>query len=352
MGGCECGEWVHEKEQKGVDMTERAKIWCMAVLLTRVLVVYVAAEELPTWTSVSGAEVQARFVAIAGDRVILESDEDEQIEIRMSFLIPDDQVRARELHVAAGDDDEEDDGPARLPTLARGDGAGKFVLYQHAHFDAEVDSQGRLFVHPKENGERVGPSIRFARPQLREHDGSRWRVRSREAFTDHSSPALNPRSVYFESLHATEEETHIRVEYTFDRDTITATAQTVDPRRPNTRSHVRIWTSMPRMADFPSEKPLEERKRILADVSMETRRNRSRRECVVWESSNYRGSLDELTITGLWGERTVRIDADNRRDGNSLSLRHYSGRPLYNGFSLRRTISGGASPGRYRLRVE
>ncbi len=336
--------------------------WLFSVMLILAVLIGPATvaddPELPTWTSVSGAEVQAAFVGVEGDQVILQPAEGDQLVIRINMLVPDDQVRVRQLQAEAGDDDDEEDdsGTARLPTLTSGPGAGNHAFYQHRNFDAVVDSRGRLRVHPKDgSGQRVGPAFTFANPGLREREVEprrRWRSRSVDSIPEHSAPAMNPRSVQFEIVYATKENTRVRVEYTFDDNSITASSEVLEPRRPELSTHTRVSTGFPRMADFTPQTPFEERQKTLAQVSMETRRGQSRREVIVWDSRTVRGQLDDMTLTGLWGERTIRIDADNRRDGNSLSLYHYTGRPLYNGFSLRRDVSAGARAARYRLRVD
>lgn len=311
--------------------------------------------ELPTWTSVSGAEVQANFVGLEGDQVILQPAEGDQLVIRINMLVRDDQVRVRQLQAEAGDE-QEDSSTARLPRLTSGPGAGNHAFYQHRNFDAVVDSRGRLTVHPKDGrGQRVGPAFTFARPDLREKEVEprrRWDNRSVESFPEYSAPAMNPRSVQFEIIYATKENTRVRVEYTFADNVITAASEVIEPRRPELSTLARVYTGFPRMADFTTQTPFEERRKTLADISMEIRRDGSSREVIVWDSRTVRGQLDEMTLAGLWGERTIYIDADNRRDGNSLSLYHYTGRPLYHGFSLRRDVRAGARAARYQLRVE
>ncbi len=288
--------------------------------------------ELSTWTSVSGAQVQASFVGIDNDQVVLQPEEGDEVVIRVNLLIPEDQVRARKLHAEGGEEEADNGG---LPLLTRGPGKGHHAYYTHEMFDAWVTKNGRLYIHPKESGKRVGRAFHVC-PRVRINVNGSRSARF-EDFTDYGPATQEPQSVTFEALaEYGDVKITCEVEYTFDQNTICASTEIIDPRRADQLMRAETRFHFSGVEDIPAQMSQSERVKLLEKNVLRWRGGDVRR----WQEENFydsrtlRGQVDEAEISGPWGQRVVGFRGENRRSGNRTSLWNYSGRTLNDGYTF------------------
>lgn len=318
-----------------------------------------ARADVTTWTSVSGAQVEARFVGMERDQVILQPAEGDEVVIRINFLIPEDQVRARELHAAGTpaaatdeDDDDEVDGP-QLPTLTSGPGEGRHAYYEHANFDAWVTRSGRLYIHPKDNGQRVGNSFHI-RPRAAEMISGRPSARV-EAFEEHGPPAQQPQSITFTARARRDEvELTYTVEYTFTGNRICVAVEITNPRRLERNFATRTSFRFGRVKEVPAAMPQAERVELLEGLRLRhrTQAGRGWQEENFYETISLRGRVDRAEVSGPWGGRTITFDGENRRDGNRTHAWNYSGRPLNDGYRFTHEVVLGHRAGRVCVTID
>lgn len=315
-----------------------------------------AQAEVTTWTSASGAQVEARFVGVEGDLVILQPEEGDEVVIRITLLSSADQVRARELATAAGQQVEtetEDDSEGGLPALTEGPGRGHHAYYSHAHFDAWVARNGRLYIHPKHNGQRVGRSF-YIRPRVIENVGGNPTARF-IGFVDSGQPAQQPQTVSFTAqAHRRDTDLTYRVEYTFEQNRICVATEIVEPRRSERSfsawSDVRVGP----IENIPAAMPQAERVKLLEPHTLRwrTANDRRWRENNFYDAKSLRGRVDDAEITGPWGPRKWVYRGDNRREGNRTIIWHYSGRPLNDGIAFIQAAELGHRAGTACITIE
>ncbi len=329
----------------------------LTVALLLATVAWLARADVTTWTSVSGAQVEARYVGMERDQVILQPAEGDEVVIRINFLIPEDQVRARELHAAgapqADDDEDDDDDGARLPTLASGPGEGHHAYYQHAHFDAWVTRSGLLYIHPKENGQRVGNSF-HVRPRAAEMISGRPSARV-EAFEEHGPAVQQPQLIAFAARARRDEvELTYTVEYTFSGNRICVAVEITNPRRLERNFATRTSFRFGRVKEVPAEMPQAERVKLLEGLVLRHRSQAGRG----WQEENFydtislRGRVDRAEVSGPWGGRVITFDGENRRDGNRTHMWNYSGRPLNDGYRFLHQVDLGQRAGRVCVTID
>ncbi len=330
------------------------------ILLLVLMVATVGYAELSVWTSVSGAELEARFVGIENEQVILQPEEGDEAVIRLNLLVPADQARARELQASrdptdadTDDADDDDDGQARLPVLRDGPGEGQHAYYSHAHFDAWVRPNGRLYIHPKEEGERVGRAF-FVRPRVIETVSGHPSARVYD-FLDYQAPTANPRTVSFKVLaRRDDKELTYQVEYTFDQNTICSTIEIVEPRRSDRSFRASHSFRFPRVENIPAAMPQTERVQLLEPHILRWRSTGGGG----WQEENFydartlRGRVDDAEISGPWGERVVNFSGENRRSGNSTHFWNYRGRTLNDGYRINHGVRLGERGGECCITVE
>jgi hypothetical protein len=325
--------------------------WVGIVLWVCVGIPFGVHGEWRTWTSATGEEVRARYAGVESGLVVLDLETESQVAIRLDALSAADQewVQQRQKAEAEAVD------PARLPVLRQvpGDLRRVHAHYTHAHFVAYVCDRGFLYVHPTDNGELQGRRIEFAKPVLLQKTGAEHISQRVSHIVDHSPPALNPRTVWYIAETETEERVRYRVEYTFEGNAVSVLAEVVEPLRPSLSTMLRVNTSFPASYDIPATMLLPEIKRVVEGASLRyERRGASAVEHTFHESLRLGASVDAVTIKGPWRARTIRLDADNRKAGNTLRLYNYGGKPLYEGYALFRQVDAGARTGPYTIRIE
>ncbi len=299
--------------------------------------------ELSTWTSGSGFQVNARFVGMDKDQVVLEAEEGRELMIRINLLIPADQVRARKLHAESGHDEASD---GDLPLLTSGPGRGHHAYYTHQNFDAWVTKNGRLFIHPKENGQRVGRPFQIHHEPVILTDDLRLAILQR--ITKSGPPAQEPQSITFEALAKRDDvEITYKVEYTFKQNMICASSEIIKPRRSDLLIEARADFQFQGAEDIPAEVPQDERIKLLEKHLLRWRGGDVRRwqEQNFYASTTFRGPVDEAEISGPWGQRVVKLKGENRRSGNRAAFWTYGGQPLNEGYRFYFRVETGSRAG-------
>ncbi len=199
----------------------------------------VYAEEVETWTSVSGVHLEARFVRIEGDLVVLQPTEGAPQSIRITQLVPADQVRARTLQEQAvkGTSDQP---MAQLPGLDADPKSTRYAVYSCDTFDAEVLRTGVMMIYPKVNGTRVEPPIRLrtmiAAKEAQEHR-RHWLI---EEFVEFDRPQVDMATLSYTALAGGSEKATFRVDYTFKDGTVCLAAHILSPRQQTTIHWLRV----------------------------------------------------------------------------------------------------------------
>ncbi len=354
-----CGMVSHRRRWKDMMSIKNQSLRFWVVFLIGIFVVSGAravAAEPSTWTSVSGATVEAAIVNVQADMVVLQTVDGDEVSIRINMLIPQDQVRAREWQAGrtTGDDmaSAGEGGEGRedqLPTLPD---EGHYAIYQADNFDAVIHRNGIMTVHPKVDGQRYGESFRFAIPmiQYEDREGS-TRVRPTE-FVRWDAPARNPQRIAYEATRKEPSPGHLSVEYSFEGNQITAVIQLLEPRRAASGlSGFSVSRFTPLIA-LPPAYNVQQRRRALEDHSVVYRDERGRSETPSLLDTDLRAVMDEVTFKGFWGPRVITISGDNRTRGNSTRIWTYPGKPIHEDFRIRWAVEAGARPGRLVLTVE
>ncbi len=299
--------------------------------------------ELNTWTSSSGFQVNARFIDMDNDQVVLQSAEGRELKIRITLLIPADQVRARNLFAESGPDEASD---GDLPLLTRGPGRGHHAYYTHQNFDAWVTKNGRLFIHPKENGQRVGRPFQIQHEPVILTDDHGLAILQR--ITKSGPPEQEPRSITFEALAKRDDvEITYKVEYTFNQNRICASSEIIEPRRSDLLIEARADVQFQGAEDIPEEMPRAERVKLLEKHLLRWRGGEARRwqELTFYASTTFSGPVDVAEISGPWGQRVVKLKGENRRSGNRAAFWTYGGQPLNEGYRFYFRVEKGSQAG-------
>ncbi len=308
--------------------------------------------ETRSWTSVTGDEIQARFVELDMDRVVLETEDGTMVTIRIAMLVPADQARVRELAGSGRAAADRAVSPSLLPELRGGPGDGHYAFYSHEKFDAHVDRNGSLFVQVKDGGQPVGEPIEFFRITLGELDDS-WEWRDVRYFKDYSSPSDDPESISFIMVKDTADEIHIKVEYTFDGNKLCSSAEIVQPRRLSFETQVRTRTIFPESFDIEPHMTQAERRERVKDASLEFMSPRRERTRVSFdEYSRYHAQVARAHVTGPWGGRTIHLEVDRRRGDDDFRFWNYSDSALYSGFRFYYRVNDVSRSGNYCITIE
>lgn len=308
-----------------------------------------------TWTSASGATVEASIVDVRGDMVVLKPAEGDEVSIRINMLVPADQVRAREWQAgrtARGEEDEEggEGSSNRLPTIS---GTSHYVIYEAQNFDAVIDRSGEMTIHPKVDGKRFGESFTFAIPYIRyelREGRTRWLRPSR--FVRWDAPARNPQKISFEATREDPSPSHLSVEYLFDANQVTAVIHLLEPRRAASGlAGFSVSRFLP-LAKLPPEYNVQQRRRAMEGNSVVYRDPRGRAVTPSLFDTDLRVDMDEVTFEGFWGPRVIRFTGDNRIRGNNTHIWTYPGKPIFEDFRVRHAVEAGARPGRLVLTIE
>lgn len=306
-----------------------------------------ADNDFRTWTSIHGAQVEARLDRVEGEWVVLEDAAGQQLEIRAQQLVPEDRAIIQQMAASAV---EEDESGRRLPVFAEGPGEGYHAVFSRPTFDARVTERGFLELQPKDQGQAVGPVILVAGPRVQQ--GDPYELISTTNIESPSGPVLNPRELTVTGR--TENNVTFEVTYSFEGDEVRVVAQITDPVQPSPQARLWMRSSVPALDTIKPEHNATERERLLRGHQLRYRTTGgSRRENVNFHASvSVHRRVDWVEINGPWGGRTVVFEADNRRDGNTFTLHNYRGRPLSDGFSFTRVVEAGSQPGRLTVRLQ
>jgi hypothetical protein len=116
-----------------------------------------------TWTSRSGAVIEAEFAGEQGGQVTLKKADGTLVRAALHQLSDDDQAfirtqTTRPPNTGVASSALKTRKMTDLPTAGRNDA---YVYYEATKFDAVMDAKGYLRVYPKSNGQRVGQPITF-----------------------------------------------------------------------------------------------------------------------------------------------------------------------------------------------
>lgn len=289
------------------------------------------ADAFRAWTSASGAKIEAAFVALEQDTVVLRDRNDRMLRIGLPQLSEPDRAFAREQadRVAAPAE------PNKLPVFRAGLGQGLHALYEHAHFDAEMDENGVIRVFLKQDGQRVGPAFRFAQILYYFPTGEAPRDCPIIAFSNPPPPSLQPKQIALAGAMA--DGVRFAVTYGFQGNTISAFARGWDSRdRAASASVVRLMCRFDPSHHIDRGVDQAAREKLLQGCVVRTEQkvrggNWKEAEFPYWITPDFEDAR-WMEAVGPWGPRRVRISAEAAPRGGFRGWT-YPGTELWKGFS-------------------
>lgn len=307
------------------------------------------AAEISTWTSSSGAQVEARFVGIDGDSlVVLEQEDGKQLSIPLHLLSEADQARVQDLIPEEEASEEEDfSTKARnpwLPVFESGPYTGNFVVYDSPLYLFLMDGAGASIFYLKDNaGELVGPSIpmrgfriHYVAPNESKEGKISSFSRPVEKLTGPAvHPMMNPTTFVLNGLF--QDQVVFKKTYTFTKTSVAIDFEITDPRDIQYPSRGgETGFKFPASADIANDVEQVERKKILDgwDLSLyPASGSKSSRPVVIpyWEAVQHRPQdIERAVMKGPWGERKLTVTFRGQPGRAGL----YQGKSLWEGFSM------------------
>lgn len=222
-----------------------------------------------TWTSITGASIEAAFVSEGGGRVILRKEDGTEMTILLHRLSQADRDWIAETRSASEPQAEEEGAsPSLLPVFTSGPWRNYNAVYQHAHFDALLRKDAVLFVHLKEKGERFGQPITLRmNPYYVAERPRRGQVgRPIETISNPPQPTTSPKQIVINGM--LKDSVEFELVYDFSGNTISAWGWCRDPRDIELPTTYRLWLQFPKTHDIPDLMPLSEQEELLAGHSV------------------------------------------------------------------------------------
>jgi hypothetical protein len=134
--------------------------------MSRLIVLFLAAPllvagPLESWTSASGKSLEAEFVGVKGNTVVLKDADGRERIIPLARLSPADQKKARARGQKGGGTGAIATREGQLPAFTASGLKGVNTLYTTQHYRAMLQAGGALLVQVLEDGKVVGPGIVF-----------------------------------------------------------------------------------------------------------------------------------------------------------------------------------------------
>lgn len=320
-------------------------------MLVLVSVMMTARADMTAWTSVSGAQLEARLVRVEGDLVILQPVEGPEMDIRLDFLIESDQARVRLVAPPADPEaDNDEDSKNWLPVWGVDPYPDAFAVYQDPLFDFVIlgNGAGRLFIKD-DAGNIIRPAIwvggfgldhgkpganrRFGRPVV-------------GVDTPNLRPVRNPQKLILAGT-AQDEVTFERT-YTYERGSIKAEFRFDDPRNIEFRSSAIAGVRFHRAVPQEMKPDSEEAEALFSQWTTTVHHAAGRTAFNYWQSmQRFPPKITRIVATGPWGSREVTVTYL----GVEAAGRVYAGMPLWNGYGfIART--GGPRPSDRRIGLQ
>ena len=344
------------------------RIKYIAMVLALVCVT-VGASELQTWTSTSGATVEARYVKLSGKMLTIEQANGERLAIGLDRLVEADRTAARKLAVAAGHIADLGTGetsrasPDRLPVFSDGKWKGMHTVYETENYRGTIDAETALSIQPRElrkdSGEAFGNSfsVNYMDPSRPEgNQRVRRRIVSSEASVAPATVKSGRHTVVLEGT--LDNGVSFTRSIVFEPRTIRVSTTVSDG--PSTEHPSDVWFGL-RFAAAVSLDEYDSADKLLASIkgwsiALEGPDGLSK-ELEYSELANKVAGVDEATLQGPWGRRVIHFDMPPTRIGSHKSYTWfgiYQSMPPYSGFGLARHcgIEGGSFEADYTIEIK
>lgn len=283
-----------------------------------------------TWTSATGATVEARLTGVEDGQALLETVDGRPLVIALANLSAADAERVAKMADAAAPAVET--GPHKLPVFTTGPGAGYHAVYQHANFDARIDADGVLHVQLKEKGSPLDNTIRFVNHS--HFLAPEWTHRPIREFQTPSPPVMQPTRVTFQGKFS--HDVSFEWTYAFSGNVISAWGRCEDPKDVVHPTQFRIGIYIPPSHAIPKEVPYEEWEGIVQGYQVHMREMQGSQ--LKWVSYTYYESRDQpfprireaRVEAPNWAPRSVQISTPSREA--PLQGWVYSGYSLWQGY--------------------
>lgn len=311
--------------------------------------------EARTWTSISGAEIEADFVEETWGQVTLRKEDGTEIRIRLAQLSPEDQTyirsgKAGEEAASEGKDGEKNAGKVLLPPMPPPNQAYHAIVTKPT-YTAKLKRNGHLIIEPTARKPSEAPphsvpvktltlkreGIRYTIPRSQTKSGRPKTVpRAIQEIQSSIQPGANPREILMGG--SAVDGVEFEHEISFENDEICWSMKLDDPPSIEYPSRWSWGIRTPRTHKFGKEVELPEQKEATEGFYIEVK-GRKDFEHPFWKSMRRSVSgVDRLILHGMFPDVLVEIDAQG--DRSRFRVRPlYTGQPLFPGIRVRRILA-------------
>lgn len=338
-------------------------LFCLSVL----------AGEMHTWTSRSGAKIEAEFLDVDGKDVVLQKEDGKLLKVKMYLLDKESQALAKSLSGGGSEQGSDSAGggasapegslaasgveqfsDSTLPVfkaeqwqqlpmkegrarweIGSGKRMGKYVSYKRKTFEAIVDQNGQLWiVLLDDNGEEIPYRIQcdWRVMYLQEANHHRYNVRRAvQKFRNAGQPTDNPKTVKLDAL--CDDDVEIEIIYEFKDDTVTVSGNCKDPKGISVESTFRIQWLIPSSHVFSYDSSLADIAKAVSHckLNLDTAKEK--------KTYNYSDDVDisspwmkRAEIVGQWRPRVVTFYPTEKDECQRIA--NYGKVALYNGLMV------------------
>jgi hypothetical protein len=304
-----------------------------------------ADDEVRTWTSSSGATLEAAFVGVDGTLVKLRAANGKMMGIPMMRLSPADRAWVAEQAPAA-------EPPAAEPAAAEpaaaesgqeikalrafteGDWKGYNAFYTERNFDAGLAANGEVVLFLKNrNGERVGEPLRMlAQYVTRDPVTGQYKTVGAAAFLDDPDPVKSAREVTWHRKLA--DGMQVETGVAFSRTGIEMWSAPVAKELPADAPHAFVAVRAPKTFTIGHDMKVEEKKKIAGKATLVIHPDSGTPfHLAYYDRRDFPNAADRIEIEDLYESRTISFKAASPRHAPLRSVRGHTIAP-YAGFEV------------------
>lgn len=274
--------------------------------------------EIRTWTALSGSTVEAKFVRLDGENVILAREDGVEFRIPASKLSAADVAYVQARAPASVETEEPAPSPKMGKTSASSkDGEAVYAIYEHANFDAVVDEKGSVQIYPKNQGERIAPPLTLAgRIAYQKH----YRGARIIELTPPGDLVRQPDTITLRAKtrdNKTGQEVDFEVTYRFEGNEVSALGRSLGDGTYKQPEMFEIVTRIPQTHDIEPSVEQPERIRILKDYSLDLKGGAGGSRSLNYHSSpDFGGSKNKgktaekaIPVGPVWEPRKITVSS-------------------------------------------
>lgn len=301
-----------------------------------------------TWRALSGSTVEANFVRLEGQNVILARQDGVEFRIPASKLSAGDITYLKARVLIPADHGNPPVPPPPIPpsdadreTPAAGGSTqneleGAYGMYEHPTFDAITDSSGAVTIYLKDRGERIAKPIKLlARITYR----NPYRASKVIELSPPEDLVRQPKMITLQGKTVdhkkTRQEVTYEVSYSFEGNQVSAWGRSLADGTHKEPETLEIVAKIPSTHDIPPSTEQPERIKILKDYFLEVKGGDGGNQSYnYYTSPNFaRKTHNSANLIGpLWEPREVTFSRSSKKA--PLRPYIYSGKLLWEGFVL------------------